>query len=467
MTYVVNKFGGDLSADSVNLEKSISLIRRQMQAGYKPIIVISAIRGITDQLHGNYNYALGLASGLQNRGRPRDSNILDEYLETALEGIKGKHYKLVDVLISDGKYRSFAKQKIDSAVSDVRRNIVDIFENGDPTGRLHDRIGHYGEVMAASILFNKLLEDGVKVELIDPQDTSVITDGNFGTARIDMDLTREQASKYKPLLDSGYVILEPGYFGIKDGEITLMGRGASDSKSIGLAIALDAEVYLWKTTVLMSADPQVVPQARHVPKLDYGEAVEAGKVIQSEAVALASDNNKPIVIKSIDRPKATTTIVDSVGDPEIPVKIISSSSTEHILDIRSPMMDYAGTFPYHLFAERGVNISTIDSNMRGRALVTCRGNGNHNTSGIIEDICDDIRRMGYEVDHGNVALVYVIGRGSSGFGVVEKINRLAERYAVVGASPTKKGIPAVVVKVEPKHAEMVVKKLHKELIETA
>ncbi|MEZ4393435.1 MAG: aspartate kinase [Polyangiales bacterium] len=90
------------------------------------------------------------------------------------------------------------------------------------------------------------------------------------------------------------VVIVAGYQGMSyRREITTLGRGGSDTTAVALAAALNAERCEIYSDVdgVYSADPRVVPSARHLGELGYEELqemAEAGaKVLNAEAVEFA------------------------------------------------------------------------------------------------------------------------------------------------------------------------------------
>ena len=95
-------------------------------------------------------------------------------------------------------------------------------------------------------------------------------------------------------LARGRVVIVAGYQGMSyRREITTLGRGGSDTTAVALAAALRAdrcEIYS-DVDGVYTADPRVVPGARHLPALGYAELQEmaesGAKVLNAEAVAFA------------------------------------------------------------------------------------------------------------------------------------------------------------------------------------
>ena len=118
-------------------------------------------------------------------------------------------------------------------------------------------------------------------------------------------------------LARGRIVIVAGYQGVSyKREITTLGRGGSDTTAVALAAALGAtrcEIYS-DVDGVYSADPRVVPDARHVPKLDFEqlqEMAESGaKVLNAQAVEWARRKDIAVYARSTFGPRT------SDGEPE-------------------------------------------------------------------------------------------------------------------------------------------------------
>ncbi len=121
-------------------------------------------------------------------------------------------------------------------------------------------------------VFSSVLESlGVKSEYIDPSHElwPVITDDNYGKAKIDFEKTEEQAQGLMSLLDQGIIPVICGFLGrTENGEVTTLGRGGSDVTAFLLGHCLNADDVIIVTDVngVMSTDPRKISEAE---KLDY------------------------------------------------------------------------------------------------------------------------------------------------------------------------------------------------------
>ncbi len=98
------------------------------------------------------------------------------------------------------------------------------------------------------------------------------------------------------------------------GDITTLGRGGSDLTGVALAAALKADVCEIFTDVdgVYTADPNVVPDARKLPRISYDEMLEmaalGAKVLQSRSVEFAKKYNVPVHVRSTFKPDPGTLV---------------------------------------------------------------------------------------------------------------------------------------------------------------
>jgi len=106
----------------------------------------------------------------------------------------------------------------------------------------------------------------------------IVTDSQHGGAAPLMLPTRERLRlRLKPMLEQGLVPVITGYIAANElGVTTTLGRGGSDYTAAIVGAGLDAdEVWIWSDVDgILTADPNIVAQARTVPELSYSEAAE-------------------------------------------------------------------------------------------------------------------------------------------------------------------------------------------------
>lgn len=170
-----------------------------------------------------------------------------------------------------------------------------------PNPRETDVLVATGEQVSAALLAIRLQALGLPTVSFLAHQLKLVTDSRHGGARIrSLDGGRLQAA-----LDGGNIAVVAGYQGIDPlGDITTLGRGASDLTAVAVAAALKADVCEIYTDVdgVYTADPNICPQARRLDRISYDEMLEmaglGAKVLQLRSVELARRFNVPLVVRS-------------------------------------------------------------------------------------------------------------------------------------------------------------------------
>jgi len=157
-----------------------------------------------------------------------------------------------------------------------------------------DDILSMGERTSVRIFSAALRNSGVKSRYFDPFDNDwpIITDSLFSNAN---PLLNECKTRIKqnvlPIVEEGTVPVIAGFVGrTKDGKVTTLGRGGSDTTAFILAEALGADEIVLVTDAdgIMSGDPKVVDNPRRIGEINVnmlvGLADSGAKFIHSKAL---------------------------------------------------------------------------------------------------------------------------------------------------------------------------------------
>jgi aspartate kinase len=127
-----------------------------------------------------------------------------------------------------------------------------------------DDIMAMGERTSARIFASALRSLGANARYIDPTspDWPVITDSNFGNARINLAETRRRVRRFiLPLLEKGTIPVICGFLGKDEhGKITTLGRGGSDITAflLGSCLGADEVIIVKDVEGVMGGDPSKV-----------------------------------------------------------------------------------------------------------------------------------------------------------------------------------------------------------------
>ena len=170
-----------------------------------------------------------------------------------------------------------------------------------PDPRETDVLVSTGEQVSAALLAIRLNALGCPAVSFLAHQLKLATDSNHGRAKI-KSIDRDQVMS---AIELGNVAVVAGFQGIDErGDITTLGRGASDLTAVALAAALEADLCEIYTDVdgVFTADPNLCPTARKLARITYDEMLElaglGAKVLQSRSVELARRYRVPLVVRS-------------------------------------------------------------------------------------------------------------------------------------------------------------------------
>jgi aspartate kinase len=188
-----------------------------------------------------------------------------------------------------------------------------------PDERELDVIAATGEQVTVGLLALAIHAEGGKAVSFLGHQVRVLTDSAFARARIqDID-----GRAINGALKEGKIAVVAGFQGAdKDGNITTLGRGGSDTSAVAVAAALKADSCEIYTDVdgVYTADPNVVSTARKVDRISYEEMLElaslGAKVLQIRSVEFGMKYGVPIHVRSSFNDNEGTWVVPEEKDME-------------------------------------------------------------------------------------------------------------------------------------------------------
>ncbi len=190
-----------------------------------------------------------------------------------------------------------------------------------------------GERISMSLVAMALNELGVKARSYTGSQVGIITDTNFGRARI----KQIRLFRISEDMDKGTVPVVAGFQGIStEKEVTTLGRGGSDLTAVALAASLgpDVGVSFYKdVSRVYSLNPKRFPGAKPVRSLDYDEALEmsffGSEVVHYRALALAARAGVKLEVRALD--KGATRIGDDALEAPGLKAVVSCSAVVLVL----------------------------------------------------------------------------------------------------------------------------------------
>lgn len=292
----VLKFGGAGLADGPGVLRACKIVADH--GGAQPIVVVSAHQGVTD--------------------------LLDTVGRSALEGhqegdrIRIRHRTLLRQL-------DLAPDLLDRYFTELFGLLAEVQVRRRLLSGQHDHLLSFGERMSARIVAHSLKAMGLRATPIDAWDLGLTTDSNHGDARP----LPEGTAQIRGALEQVVGIPVVTGFLAKDtrGNLTTMGRNGSDLTAALVAEAVGAnEVQLWKAVGgMMTADPEIVADARVIESLGFQEATEyafhGAEVLYGPALSPVQRGGITVRILDVHDPLARGTVLGARTTGEGPVGI--------------------------------------------------------------------------------------------------------------------------------------------------
>jgi aspartate kinase len=285
------KFGGTSVGSGEHIRHVASLINNYLGKGYQMVVVVSALKGVTDDL---------IEASEEARSGSRDHvyNLLQKTME--------KHVAAARNAIKNKLIQEEVEQTLKTTLDELEKVLTGITYLGELTSKSKDYVLSFGERMSTLIVWGTLRDLRLNVQYFTGKDAGIVTDSNFGEARPMIKVTAHQVKqKIEPLLETGTIPVVTGYIAAtQNGEITTLGRGGSDYTATIIAAALEAdEVWVWTdVNGLMTSDPKIVPSAKVIPELSFHEAIEmaifGAKAMHPRALEPAMEKEIPVRIRN-------------------------------------------------------------------------------------------------------------------------------------------------------------------------
>ncbi len=325
---IIMKFGGTSLGSASRILRAAAIVKRRLRR--KPVVVVSAVGGITDRLE-----KLGAAAASGGPWKKQLDEILADHAAIAARLGLGKELLRKEISFLRGTARRIAKA-------------------GRLTEAVRARLLSFGERCSVKIFSGALRSLGIESSAHNAFDIGMLTDRSYREAKILSEtpgLLRSSISKL------GGVPVITGFLGkTGTGSITTLGRGGSDVTASVVGAALGAgEIEIWTdVSGVMTADPHAVPGAWPVRKLSFHEAAElayfGAKVLHPKTIAPAIEKAIPVrVLNTFDPEDPGTLILPGSRETGIVAKAIACKKNVSAVVVDSLRMLEAHGFLARVF----------------------------------------------------------------------------------------------------------------------
>jgi aspartate kinase len=305
---IVHKFGGTSVGDAQRFASVADIIIEHNTAPGQTVVVVSAMSGVTNQLIAG---ARAAAEGKTSVYREIKAALLR------------RHLRVVDTLLTNNLARLELGGLVEDRLHDLERLYRSMAVLGELTVRGYDAVASFGEELSSNILAAVLRQRGARAQAVSATGL-IVSDDNFGQAAPLFEPTRHRLQeRVQPLLGQGLIPVITGYVAATaEGVTTTLGRGGSDYTAAIVGAGLGASaVCVWSDVDgILTADPNIVPQARTLAELSYSEAAGlayfGADVLHPKTIRPVIENKIPLHILNSFNPAHPGTLIVETPHPE-------------------------------------------------------------------------------------------------------------------------------------------------------
>lgn len=425
---LVIKYGGT----SVSSAKDIHAITKHLyllSKKHQILVVCSAVTETTDNL-------LEISNSIRKEDKAKTKLLTSRII--------AKHKSLAKKTIKKTNILKKLLAQLDRDFAELVALIDGMVLLGEVTPRSMDYLLSFGERLSTKLVSAAINDLGKKSISLTGKDVGIITDSNFGKAQPLIDTTRLRVSKIVNDLFSKKTVPVVGGFAGSDqhGHVTTFGRGGSDytASIIGSCIKADEIWLMSDVDGLMTADPNIVKNAKLLSEVSYVEAIEmalfGAKQIHPRTFEPLLEKKIPMRIRSSFNVENIGTLVteSTSSNSKNTVKCVSSVRNNGLIDIRGgSMVGTPGTAAkiFATLARAGINVMMISQNPSESSItIVVKNNDLDNaiTALELELLGKIIKKL--EVTT-NVAIIALIGSGMRGtVGVASRVFSAIEEHNV-------------------------------------
>ena len=209
-----------------------------------------------------------------------------------------------------------------SAMGHTTDNLIKLAHeiSSKPSDREMDMLMSTGEQISIALLAMAIHELGYSAVSMTGAQVGILTEETHSRARI-VDIKTEKLMEH---INDGKIVIVAGFQGVtKEGEITTLGRGGSDTSAVAIAAKLQVERCDIYSDVegIYTTDPRVVPTANKLKEISYEEMLELARVganvLHPRSVETAKQFQVPMRLRSSFKLDDLGTLVIGVEKMEI------------------------------------------------------------------------------------------------------------------------------------------------------
>jgi aspartate kinase len=347
------KFGGTSVADAESVGRVVDIIEEHHQAGHELAVVVSAQRGVTDQLIAISNEIADSRSAAT--------------VEPFIQSLRLRHQKvLAEVAVNNEETTG---RLIEEQLCDLENILNAVHNLRELTPRSLDYIITFGERLNSLVVSAAFRQRGIPSMALDGCEAGILTTPQHGEAMALPESEGRIKSRVQPLLTDMVPVIM-GFMGCTErGIVTTLGRSGSDYSAAIIGAGIDSdEIWIWTDVDgIMTSDPRLINDARVLSTISYLEVMElsyfGAKVMHPRSIEPAMKKNILVRVKNTFNPSHPgTSIVRHVKWDSRVVKALTYINKVALINIcGAQMIGRPGVAKaiFSALADREVNVMMI------------------------------------------------------------------------------------------------------------
>lgn len=356
--WVVLKFGGTSVSSVANWKNVAAVVRDRLAEGLRPVIVHSALSGITDRLEQLLAISLDSHNTLGNEAQAVMTQIEQRHRDLARD---------LGVTPSPDLEEQFKR---------LRQIAAGIALVGEVSERLRARVMAQGELMATRLGAAFLAAQGLDVQWVDARTVLKAEQRRNANLRSsylsatcnyepDLELQRRWSAQGTVFISQGFIASD------EQDDTVLLGRGGSDTSGSYFAAKLGARrLEIWTDVPgMFSANPRSVPTARLLRALEYDEAQEiassGAKVLHPRCIMPVKQYGIPLYVYATQTPKLEGTVITTHGgNVAAQVKAVTIKKNITLVSMETVGMWHSVGFladAFQVFKDHGLSIDLVST----------------------------------------------------------------------------------------------------------
>ena len=296
---IVMKFGGSSIKDAPAMRRVAGIVQNHLNQ--KPLVVVSALGGVTDQLIKAHSFALA-----QQR----------QDVDSIVQELSERHNQMVEMLIPSGEIHDKILNYLKSEFNRLKTflNVAQAIKVQSP--EVYNSVIGLGELLSSHI-FNDYLQS-LHISSICADIRPVMQVKSIhGEITPQMTKIREMAQlHFVPYLNKGHLVVTQGFLATTvNGAPATLGRDGSDYTASILGAVLGVkEIQIWSDVDgILSADPTIIKEARPLSFMTFDEACElayfGARVLHPATIQPAVSHGIPVRVLNSRFPQEKGTLI--------------------------------------------------------------------------------------------------------------------------------------------------------------